>query len=107
MKKTSSVHTLNSLSVPPLKRLRIASSLVLRNREASALYCPAGHQNFLKLPDRPIVGHLPAGRSGGQGMHGDSDDRPKEQHELTMEMNAVKRILYGAPFLKNSNSLSQ
>jgi hypothetical protein len=39
-------------------------------------------------------------------MHGDSDDRAKEQHEVTMEMNAVKRILYGAPFLQIQITIS-
>jgi hypothetical protein len=92
VKKVRSVDTPNSLSYPALKRLRMASSLVLKKRDASALYCPGGHWKFLKLPERPMVGHLLAS-SGGQGVHAVSHGKPKVQHDVITEMVTVRTIL--------------
>ena len=59
----------------PLKRLRMASSLVVRKREARSLYCPAGQWKLLYLPERPLVGQL-SWTPSGHGVHVLSHGRP-------------------------------
>ena len=57
----------NSCSVPALNRFLMVSSLELKSRVASPLYCPSGQLNILKLPILPRWGQTYR-EAAGQGL---------------------------------------
>jgi len=65
---------------------------VLNIRLARSLYCPGGHLNFLKLPDRPIVGQA-SDASDGQGWQEASHGSPKRRQDVKMEIAQASKIL--------------
>lgn len=80
------------MPVSLLNKFLIASSFVLKKRLASSLYSPGWHWNFLKLPDRPMVGHG-SDAPAGQGRHGANHGNPNKRQDVIIETVQARSIL--------------